>query len=98
MGLVANASRFTDRKHAFVNATIDAIARVVEHARVHSSIVSLKPRGRGCDLGWRFGGRRWGVFGLARRAGLRPRPALGGLPQPVTGLPIAERRELCPKA
>ena len=99
MGLVADAPRFADRKHAFVDAATDAAARVVELAGVHSRIVGVLPRTRCGDMGRHFGGSRWGLFSVGvRKARLRPWPALDGLRQPVSGPPIAECRELCPEA
>jgi hypothetical protein len=91
--------RGAEMMSAFVNATTDAVARVVEHCKVHSSILSLKPRARSCDLGRCLGASRWGFFGLGvRRTGPRSRPPLARASQLVSGLPIAECREPCPEA
>jgi hypothetical protein len=99
MFFVADAPRFADRKHAFVDAATGAAARGVKLAGVLSRIVGVLPRTCCGDMGWHFGGSHWGLFSVGiRKAQLRSRPALDGLPQPVSGPPIVERREPCPEA
>jgi hypothetical protein len=99
MSFVADATRFADRKRAFVYATTDPVARTVEHGRVHSRSVSLKRGARICDLGRCFSGRRCRGISLGvRRPGLRSPSTSDGLAWLIRGAPITECHEPCPEA
>jgi hypothetical protein len=83
MCFVADAPRFADRKHAFVDAATDATARGAER------IVGVQPRTRCRDMRQHSGGSRWGLLGVGVRKA--PCPALDSRPQPVTGSPSPGR-------
>ena len=99
MVFVADAPRFADRKHAFVDAATDLLPGLSGLAGVHSRIVGVLTRNRCRDMGQCLRRQPPGASELrCWRDRLRRRQASDGLPQPVSGPPIAECRELCPEA
>ena len=58
MFFVAQAPRFADRKHAFVDASANAAGRVAELARAFLSIVGVRRRTHCRDMRQRFGNSR----------------------------------------